>query len=269
MCRSKFGLWASTSLEEPASVATRAPQYYRTSASSSKSSSLRQSCKAPLAQPAKSPPAETLDVRARYQVGGGDPSSGKEISRRFFIAETEVTNQQYQEFVTETNPKASGWKGAAFIPSSEMNAGISGGCRLLRWRSAKLKMKVRLWLKRRGVGAWTTGSQISQGNGWDDRAAPSDEQWLRACGQELSGQSFLVRRVRYGWQRLGMGKRRVRVMQVVLPKQRDENQRRRRERTTGVCLRRRATHHTEITQAGFRLSLYGNQELKVFVCTKM
>ena len=180
-----FGAWYVFG-KNPASVATRAPAVLSEPQPAAANPPTSDKAAENPADPAKakSPPAETLDVPSGViEVGGGDPSTpAKKIAvDSFFIAETEVTNQQYQEFVTETNHKApTGWKDAAFIPGSgnEPVTGITwqDAADYCDWRSTKLKMKVRLpteaeWeLAARGP----QGLKYPWGNEWDDRAAPSE-----------------------------------------------------------------------------------------------
>lgn len=132
----------------------------------------------------KIPPPDTLDVpTAVIEVGGADGTNpAKKIAvDSFFIAETEVTNQQYQDFVRESGHKApADWKDGEFTAGAA-NEPVTGvtwqdAVDYCDWRSTKSKMKVRLpteaeWeLAARGA----QGLKYPWGNDWDDRAAASE-----------------------------------------------------------------------------------------------
>jgi toxoflavin biosynthesis protein ToxD len=100
----------------------------------------------------------------------------------FSIAETEVTNEQYYQFIKETNYKApSGWvngiylEGTASLPVT--NVTLRDASAYCAWLSNKIGATVRLpteaeWeLAARGFNNY----QYPWGNEWDDRAAASSE----------------------------------------------------------------------------------------------
>jgi formylglycine-generating enzyme required for sulfatase activity len=131
----------------------------------------------------KTPPPETVDVPgAVIEIGGDESTPAKKIAvDSFFIAETEVTNQQYQEFVRATGHKAPvEWKDGEFTAgaANEPVIGVTwqDAIDYCNWLSTKSKTTVRLpteaeWeLAARG----SQGLKYPWGNDWDDRAAASE-----------------------------------------------------------------------------------------------
>jgi len=117
------------------------------------------------------------------ELGGTDPNvpAQKVSVDSFFISETEVTNEQYQAFVNETNRKApNGWTNGVF-PAGAANEPVTGvtwqdAVDYCQWLSTKIGATVRLpteaeWeLAARGP----QGLKYPWGNEWDDRAAASE-----------------------------------------------------------------------------------------------
>ena len=134
--------------------------------------------------PSTAPPPGTLAVAGGLFEFGGNGSTipaQKIAVESFFISETEVTNEQYREFVKETNHAAPhGWKdghypaGAANQPV--INVTWQDANDYCQWLSTKIKANVRLpleeeWeLAARGQQGW----RYPWGNEWDDRAAASE-----------------------------------------------------------------------------------------------
>ncbi len=129
-------------------------------------------------------PAGTLDVAGGIvELGGSDPATpARKIAvDSFFIAETEVTNQQFHDFIKDTNHKLpAGWKGGDF-PAGAANEPVSritwqDAVDYCQWLSTKINATVRLpseaeWeLAARGPG----GFKYPWGNDWDDRATASE-----------------------------------------------------------------------------------------------
>jgi formylglycine-generating enzyme required for sulfatase activity len=130
------------------------------------------------------PPTGTLFVSGgMFELGGtGSTIPAQRVAvESFFISETEVTNQQYQEFVKETNHQAPhGWKDGDFPPGAA-NEPVTGvkwqdAVDYCQWLSTKIGANVRLpfeaeWeLAARGQ----QGFRYPWGNEWDDRAAASE-----------------------------------------------------------------------------------------------
>jgi formylglycine-generating enzyme required for sulfatase activity len=112
---------------------------------------------------------------------GTDIPLRREIVAPFAIAETEVTNQQYQEFVQATDHQPpTGWKGKEF-PSGAATEPVTGVTWLdadayCKWLSEKVNARVELpteaeWeLAARGK----QGFKYPWGNQWNSRAAVSE-----------------------------------------------------------------------------------------------
>ena len=129
------------------------------------------------------PPGTVFVAGGMLELGGTDPNvpAQKVAVDPFFIGETEVTNEQYQEFVKETNRKAPhGWTDGAF-PAGAANEPVTGvtwqdAVDYCQWLSTKIGGTVRLpteaeWeLAARGP----QGLKYPWGNEWDDRAAASE-----------------------------------------------------------------------------------------------
>ena len=134
---------------------------------------------------ATAPPPGTLYVTgAMLELGGSDPTvPAQRVSvDSFFISETEVTNQQYQDFVKQTGHRGpAGWKDGEY-PLGAANEPVTGvswqdAVEYCEWLSSKLGETVRLpaeaeWeLAARGP----QGLKFPWGNEWDDRAAASEK----------------------------------------------------------------------------------------------
>lgn len=169
----------------------------------------------PASQPVEpNPPAETnietagpenvVDVAGgEITLGGGE--TGRPLKRilveDFAVAETEVTNEQYAEFVKATNHRApSGWKnnefpeGAADFPVSGVSfADAEAFC---KWLETKINLPVRLpseaeWeLAARG----RENNKYPWGNEWDAKGAASSE----TGGKVSAVKSFPLNRSPFG-----------------------------------------------------------------------
>jgi formylglycine-generating enzyme required for sulfatase activity len=152
----------------------------------------------PTASPAASPSAAlpppapaTLAPAGELPVPGGEVALGgegtdmpvrREFVKPFAVAETEVTNEQYQEFVKATGHKAPAhWKGGEFPPGAAnepvTNVSWQDAVDYCRWLSEKLGTTVRL----PSEAEWEFAAQGAEGfkypwgNDWDDKAADSVE----------------------------------------------------------------------------------------------
>jgi formylglycine-generating enzyme required for sulfatase activity len=136
-------------------------------------------------QPKESaPPPDTVVVGAgTVEIGGGDEKNParKVAVEPFYMADTEVTNQLYQDFVKGANAKAPvGWKDGEFPPGSAnkpvTDVTWQDAVDFCKWYSTKTGLTVRLpseaeWeLAAHGP----QNSKYPWGNDWDDRAAASD-----------------------------------------------------------------------------------------------
>lgn len=129
-------------------------------------------------------PAGELPVEGGEIMLGGDGTDmplRREIVAPFAIGETEVTNQQYQEFVQATGHKPpTDWKGRDFPPGAAMEpvTGVSwhDAVAYCKWLSEKIGATVELpteaeWeLAARG----REGFRYPWGNEWNGRAAASE-----------------------------------------------------------------------------------------------
>lgn len=86
-----------------------------------------------------------------FAIGGGDTKRPLQrvIVENFLISETEVTNEQYSEFVKETGHRSpNGWKKEKFPKATEkypvVNVSWDDAVAYCSWLSKKYKMKVRL-----------------------------------------------------------------------------------------------------------------------------
>lgn len=117
-------------------------------------------------------------------LGGGETKLPvtRVAVRDFSIAETEVTNAQYAEFVKETGHTApSGWKNGAFSKGEESfpvtNVSYTDALAFCRWLEKKIGLPVRLpteaeWeLAARGA----SGNRYPWGSDWDNQAVISKE----------------------------------------------------------------------------------------------
>jgi formylglycine-generating enzyme required for sulfatase activity len=136
------------------------------------------------ANPAQ-PPNGTLYVAGgMFELGGTDATlpAQRVAVDPFFISETEVTNQQYQEFLKETKHRSpGGWKDGEF-PLGAANEPVTGiawqdAVDYCQWLSTKLNATVRL----PGEAEWELaargpeGLKYPWGKEWDDRAAASEK----------------------------------------------------------------------------------------------
>jgi toxoflavin biosynthesis protein ToxD len=131
------------------------------------------------------PPPGTLFVEGgMLELGGtGSTVPAQRINvDPFFISETEVTNQQYHEFVKETKHQAPvGWKDGEFPPggANEPVTGVTwqDAVDFCQWLSTKIGAPVRL----PGEAEWELAARGPQGHKypwgdeWDDRAAASEK----------------------------------------------------------------------------------------------
>jgi serine/threonine-protein kinase len=137
------------------------------------------------AEPAATAPAGELPVPGGEVTLGGE-GTGLPLRRAnvkpFLIAETETTNEQYREYLKETNRAApSHWKNGEFPPGAALEpvAGVTWqeAADYCRWLSGKLGVTVRLpteaeweWAAR-----GTQNLKYPWGNEWDERATASTE----------------------------------------------------------------------------------------------
>ncbi|HET6976018.1 MAG TPA: SUMF1/EgtB/PvdO family nonheme iron enzyme [Pyrinomonadaceae bacterium] len=137
----------------------------------------------------KAPPASppgTLEVTGGLFEFGGTGSTipaQKVAVDTFFISETEVTNEQYQEFVKATNRETPpGWKDGEF-PAGAANKPVTNvkwqdAVDYCQWLSTKVGANVRLPLETEWelAARGQQGFKYPWGNDWDDRAAASENQ---------------------------------------------------------------------------------------------
>ena len=129
-------------------------------------------------------PPGTLPVSGGLiEIGGtGSTIPAQKVAvDSFFIGETEVTNEQYLEFVKETNHQAPhGWKDGHY-PAGAANQPVTGvtwqdAVDYCQWLSTRIGANVRLPLE----AEWELAARGQQafrypwGNEWDDRAAASE-----------------------------------------------------------------------------------------------
>lgn len=140
---------------------------------------------APPPAPAATAPAGELPVPGAEVTLGGEGTETplrRAIVKPFFIAETEVTNEQYREFVKATGHAApSHWKNGEFPPGAALEpvAGVTwqDAADYCKWLSEKIGSTVRLpteaeWeLAARGK----ENLKYPWGNDWDNRAADCEE----------------------------------------------------------------------------------------------
>jgi toxoflavin biosynthesis protein ToxD len=130
------------------------------------------------------PPPGTLYVAgATIELGGtGSAIPAQKVAiDAFFIGETEVTNQQYQEFLKATNHQAPrGWTNGEF-PLGAANEPVTSvtwqdAVDYCQWLSTKLGATVRLPLEAEWelAARGPEGLKYPWGNEWDDRAAASE-----------------------------------------------------------------------------------------------
>jgi formylglycine-generating enzyme required for sulfatase activity len=171
--------------KNPAVAANRPPKVL-TEAAPQMTASLATRPETPNETAAKesAPPPDTVGVEGgTVEIGGTDAKipARKVAVEAFHIADTEVTNEQYQEFVKDAKAKAPvGWRNNEF-PNGSANEPVTGvtwqdAVDYCKWLSTKKGVPVRLpseaeWeLAARGPG----GSKYPWGNEWNDRAAASE-----------------------------------------------------------------------------------------------
>ena len=149
--------------------------------------------------PVKRAPAGELPVPGgEIALGGADAPLRRELVEPFLIAETEVTNEQYREFVKARGYKApDGWKDGEFPPGAALepvtNVTWADAAEYCKWLSGEIGAEVRLpteaeWeMAARG----RDGRKHPWGNDWDARAADSSEAHgrVRAVKSFPSGKS--------------------------------------------------------------------------------
>ena len=131
-----------------------------------------------------------LELEGIVKVEGGEFATGGDANRPwkrsiindFAIAETEVTNAQYAEFIKETNrAEPSGWKTDKF-PSGQENYPVTNvswqdADAFCRWLAKKLDAEVRLPTEAEWELAATgrDGKKYPWGDEWNKEAANSQE----------------------------------------------------------------------------------------------
>jgi formylglycine-generating enzyme required for sulfatase activity len=149
----------------------------------------------PAVSPQSAPPTEQSPARlapaGELPVAGGEITLGgedsgmplkREFVEPFHIGETEVTNEQYREFVKARGYKTpGGWKGGEFPAGAALepvtNVTWHDAIEYCKWLSVEVGADVRLpteaeWeLAARGK----EGRRYPWGNEWDARAADSEE----------------------------------------------------------------------------------------------
>lgn len=134
--------------------------------------------------PSSAPPPGTLPVSGGlFEFGGtGSQIPAQKIAvDSFFISETEVTNEQYHEFVKATNRQTpAGWTDGEFPPGAA-NKPVTGvtwqdAVDYCQWLSTKIGANVRLPLEAEWEFAarGQQGLKYPWGDEWDDRAAASE-----------------------------------------------------------------------------------------------
>ncbi len=116
------------------------------------------------------------------EIGGDKRPAQRETVENFYVAETEVTNAQYAEYITATGKQAPpGWKSNKF-PKGMDNFPVTGvsfsdANAFCKWLGVKLGAEVRLpseaeWER---AARGDTGNKYPWGNLWDKKAALSKE----------------------------------------------------------------------------------------------
>ncbi len=159
--------------------------------------------------PAVEPPVEPK-IEGVVKVEGDEITTGgsdtnrplkRSIVENFSIAETEVTNAQYAEFIKETGHKPpSGWNKEVFPKDTDqfpvVNVSWKDAADYCEWLGEKLKMKVRLPSEAEWELA-ARGKELNKypwGNEWNKNAAISEE-----TGGKISAvKSFPVNRSPFG-----------------------------------------------------------------------
>lgn len=113
---------------------------------------------------------------------GTDLPLRRELVEPFFVAETEVTNEQYLEFVKATGRKApAGWKDGAFPPGAALEpvVGVTwqDATEYCGWLSKEIGTTVRLPTEAEWklAASGTEAYKYPWGNDWDAHAADSVE----------------------------------------------------------------------------------------------
>lgn len=140
---------------------------------------------------------------SEFSIGGGNTKRPIETARinTFFIAETEVTNSQYSEFIKETNYRAPlGWKNINFPNDTAefpvTNISYNDAEAFCEWLAKKSGMIVRLpteaeWELAAGG---TEKTKYPWGNDWDEKKAASEE----TKGKISAVKSFPLNRSPFG-----------------------------------------------------------------------
>ena len=143
------------------------------------------------ASPTTLPPTPMLAPAGELPVAGGEVALGgegtdipvrREFVKPFAVAETEVTNEQYQDFVRASGHKApASWKDEEFPPGAAnepvTNVSWQDATDYCHWLSEKIGATVRLpteveWeLAAKGK----ENFKYPWGNDWDDHSADSQE----------------------------------------------------------------------------------------------
>lgn len=141
-------------------------------------------------------PAGELPVAGGVIISGGEEAGlpvRKLSVEPFAIAETEVTNEQYQIFVRESgHPAPPHWEGGNYLPGTASEPATmvtwQDAVAYCKWLSGRIGAEVRL----PSEAEWELAAQGSDrrrypwGNEWDDRAAES----LESSGKIRAVRSF-------------------------------------------------------------------------------
>ncbi|MFQ3591281.1 MAG: SUMF1/EgtB/PvdO family nonheme iron enzyme [Chloracidobacterium sp.] len=163
----------------------------------------------PSAAPAPPPPTPPTPVIGTVLIpaglvalGGVDGVPPRKVAvETFFILETEVTNQQYQEFITATRHAApSGWANGNFPVGAAMqpvtNVSWHDANDFCAWYSAKIGAKVRLPTEAEWLRAAQGDDNLTYpwGKDWQDNVAASKQ----TGGKIFPVKSFPAGRSSYG-----------------------------------------------------------------------
>jgi formylglycine-generating enzyme required for sulfatase activity len=185
-----FGAWylfgknqSAPQSKQPKVLANTAKQATANASLASAENGTSEETTAPSNSSAAAPAGTVFVAGATVELGGGHskiPAQRVAVDP-FFISETEVTNQQFQDFVKDTNHKApAGWKDGEFplgLGSQPVTAlSWQDAVDYCQWLSTKTGTTVRLpseaeWeLAARGP----EGLKYPWGNEWNDRATASE-----------------------------------------------------------------------------------------------
>lgn len=133
-------------------------------------------------------PEVTIEIQDAVKITGGETVVGGGVSQRpvqriavqdFFIAETEVTNEEYAAFVKETGHRApEGWKKNSFPKDKELhpvvNVSVGDANAFCEWKSTKINHPVRLptypeWQR---AASGDKRFKYPWGNEWNEEAIP-------------------------------------------------------------------------------------------------